>query len=180
MYTGRMIASENRCFFPLPRVQESQSNKIVMGRTGRRKGSVQEEKGWNTGTVGWRLEEKKEKALDKGFASKRLKLIDAIRLLDGPVVMDCPVFFFLLLLLEDPRPTIFFLLRSFLLLPLPRGLLLYSTRVQVPWVMFPDTPKWLTSKKMVKIGEVTNWCVRKQFFFFFFKKLFPFRAPLLL
>ena len=28
--------------------------------------------------------------------------------------------------------------------------------------MFSDTPKWLTRKKMVKTGEVTKWCVRKQ------------------
>jgi len=36
------------------------------------------------------------------------------------------------------------------------------------------TLKWFTSKKMLKIGEVTKWCVRKHFYFYY--KPFPFRA----
>jgi len=37
--------------------------------------------------------------------------------------------------------------------------------------MFSDTPKWPTSNKMVKIGEVTKWCVRKHFYYFYFYNL---------
>jgi len=62
----------------------------------------------------------------------------------------------------------------FLVLPRP------FQGVQVPWVMFPDTPKWLTSKKMVKIGEVTKWCVRKHhpWHLYMHRPLLPLLVPI--
>jgi len=51
-----VIASKSLLFFSLPGAHQGQSNRIVE-RAGRRKGSVEKEKGWNRG----RLEKKKKK-----------------------------------------------------------------------------------------------------------------------